>query len=111
MFSQTSDFSKTTKTPLIFSRERKVQKISQRHQIKQLKPPCTQEHISIKTVTFYTKGVVYPFSCRRRMAALRFPPPHTPPPLNYQPKKKYLCLSTGKNKQIHICKKPERATQ
>ena len=38
MFSQTSDFSKTTKTPLIFSRERKVQKISQRHQIKQLKP-------------------------------------------------------------------------
>ena len=34
--------------------------------------------------------------------ALRFPPPHTPPPLNYQPKKKYLCLSAGKNKQIRI---------
>ncbi len=34
--------------------------------------------------------------------ALRLPPPHTPPPLNYQPKKKYLCLSACKNKQIHI---------
>jgi len=38
MFSQTSDFSKTTKTPLIFSRERKVQKISPRHQSKRLVP-------------------------------------------------------------------------
>ena len=38
MFSQTSDFSKTTKTPLMFSRERKVQKISPRHQSKRLVP-------------------------------------------------------------------------
>jgi hypothetical protein len=29
------------------------------------------------------------------MAALRFPPPHTPPLKIYQPKKKYFCLSAG----------------
>jgi len=29
------------------------------------------------------------------MAALRFPPPHTPPLKIYRPKKKYFCLSAG----------------
>jgi len=47
MFSQTSDFSKTTKTPLTCSRKRKVQKNSPRHQSKRL-GPCGDGSIDVK---------------------------------------------------------------
>jgi hypothetical protein len=51
---------------------------------------------------FYTKGVVYPFDGIRPMVALQFSPPHTPPLITYQPKKKYLCLSAGNTGITHV---------
>ena len=47
MFPYTSDFQKTAKNPLIFSRKRKVQKISPRHQSKRL-VPCGVCNIDVK---------------------------------------------------------------
>jgi hypothetical protein len=48
------------------------------------------------------QGVVCPFACRRRIAALRLPPPHTPPLKIYQPKKEIFRLSAGNTMKFYM---------
>jgi hypothetical protein len=52
-------------------------------------------YLMIKYQTFYTKGVVYLFDKSRFGICFAASPSPHPPPINYQPKKKYLCLSAG----------------